>query len=233
MPPWPRRPLRRLGIREPTDGQTRTTGPSYLKARRRPTTTRNFEWSSLPPSFLGDIISEDPILAEHFGLFNFARGELPRKQRRRGGRKIRATAAAAAHYHVGRSFSKTAAEVAIKNVSWPPARARPPANNNLSEEGGSERARHRRPSVVAPFLTLTHQEEEEEAAEEEGEQRRRPRSPRSLTLSPRARRPRSARPPARAFVRSQETAKEECSAVAASPPRAWRAERANDQARIN
>lgn len=86
-------------------------------------------------------------MAEHFGLFNFARGELPRKQRRRGGRKIRATAAAAAHYHVGRSFSKTAAEVAIKNVSWPPARARPPANNNLSEEGGSERARHRRPSV--------------------------------------------------------------------------------------
>ena len=122
MPPWPRRPLRLLGIREPTDGQTRTTGPSYLKARRRPTTTRNFEWSSLPPSFLGDIISEDPILAEHFGLFNFARGELPRKQRRRGGRKIRATVAAAAHYHVGRSFSKTAAEVAIKNVSWPPAR---------------------------------------------------------------------------------------------------------------
>ena len=109
-------------------------------------------------------------MAEHLdviGLFNFARGESGKTRKK--GRKIGAASvvvAAVATALSRRSFSKTAAEVAIKNVSWPLARspARPTVrpddtNNNLSEEGSA-------PAVVPLSRSLPRQEE--------GEQRRPP-----------------------------------------------------------
>ena len=89
-------------------------------------------------SFISDIIGEGGdrwkrlILAEHLdviGLFNFARGESGKTRKK--GRKIGAASvvvAAVATALSRRSFSKTAAEVAIKNVSWP--LARPPARQS-------------------------------------------------------------------------------------------------------